>query len=155
MKKIIIISALVLGAGFMFAKDKATKLLSEYENVFKQLQIKLGGISNVNVSGSELKANVVLHITNPTPIHLGVDTNNYVTLKKLLFYTQSGNYIGEAHPNISNLQLPAQETTATPSIPVVVPINNNVFSIGIELMTNSKNLQVKAVLEAFNQTYTV
>jgi len=155
MKKILIISAVVLGAGFMFAKDKATKLLTEYESVFKQLKIKLGGISNVNYSNSQLTANVVLHITNPTAINLGVDTNNYVTLKKLLFFTESGKYIGEAHPNISNLQLPAQATTATPAIPVEVPINNNVFSIGIELMTNSKNLQVKAVLEAFNQTYTI
>jgi len=155
MKKIIIISALVVTAGIYFAKDKATKLLSEYENVFKQLQIKLGGISNINVSGGQLTANVVLHITNPTVIHLGVDTNNYVTLKKLLFFTQNGNYIGEAHPNISNLQLPGQQTTPTPAIPVVVPLNNNALSVGIELATNSKNLQVKAVLEAFNQTYTV
>jgi len=87
MKKIIIISGLLLTAGVLFAKDKATELITEYESVFKLLKIKLGGISNVDLSNSQLTANVVLHITNPTVIHLGVDTNNYVTLKRLLFFT--------------------------------------------------------------------
>lgn len=139
----------------MFAKDKATTLISQYESVFKQLKIKLGGISNFDFSGNQLKANVVLHITNPTTTNLGVDTNNYVTLKKLLFFTESGKHIGDAYPDTSVLNLPAQSVTPTEPIPVVVPINNNVFSIGLELTTSSNKLQVQAEIEALNQTYTI
>jgi len=152
MKKIIIISGLLLTAGVLFAKDKATNLIAEYESVFKLLKIKLGGISNVDLSNSQLTANVVLHITNPTAIHLGVDTNNYVTLKKLLFFTESGKHIGDAYPDISKFSLPAQSTIPIPAIPVVVPIK---LSVAVELAMNSSNLQVQAEIEVLNQTYTI
>jgi len=155
MKNIIIISALVLGAGFLFAKGKVKNIIADYEKVFKQLKIKLGGIKNLNISNNKLSARVILHITNPTTTSLGLDTNSYITLKKLLFYTGTGKYIGEALPNISNIQLPAQQTISTPEIPVIVPLNNDIFSIGLELASNSKNIQVKAVIEAFSKTYTI
>jgi len=155
MKKTLFISSLLLGAGLLYAKNKVTTTIADYEAVFKQLKISLAGINKFDFSNGQLTADVSLNITNPTTTNLGVDTSNYVTLKKLLFYTQSGNYIGEAHPNISNIKIPALATTPTDPIPVVVPINNNVFSIGIELATSSNKLQVKAVIEAFNQTYTI
>lgn len=155
MKKILVISSLVLGAGFLFAKEKVTDVLADYEAVFKQLKIKLAGINNLNITSNQLTANVTLNITNPTAVNLGLDTNSYVTLKKLLFYTESGKYIGEALPNISAIQLPAQTTITTPEIPVLVPLNTNAITIGLELLGNSKNLQVKAEIEALNTTYTI
>jgi len=155
MKNIIIISSLIVASAFFLSKEKVKNIISNYENVFKQLKIKLGGIRNLNISNNKLSARVILHITNPTTTSLGLDTNSYITLKKLLFYTGTGKYIGEALPNISNIQLPAQQTISTPEIPVIVPLNNDIFSIGLELASNSKNIQVKAVIEALNQTYTI
>jgi len=155
MKNILIISGLLLTAGVLFAKDKATAVIANYEDVFKQLQIKLAGIKNINISNGMLTANVSLQISNPTTTDLGVDMQNYVTLKKLLFYTESGKYIGEALPNISNIQLPANQTITTPEIPVLIPLNTNAITIGLELLSNSKNIQVKAEIEALNTTYTI
>lgn len=155
MKKTLVISSLVLGAVFLFAKDKVINVLADYEAVFKQLKIKIAGINNLNITSNQLTANVTLNITNPTAVNLGLDTNSYVTLKKLLFYTESGKYIGEALPNISAIQLPAQSTITTPEIPVLVPLNTNAITIGLELLGNSKNLQVKAEIEALNTTYTI
>ncbi|PHS04363.1 MAG: hypothetical protein COA88_13605 [Kordia sp.] len=155
MKNIILISGLLLTAGFLFTKNKVKNVIADYESIFKQLKIKLAGIKNLNISNGQLTARVTLNITNPTTTNLGLDTNSYVTLKKLLFYTESGKYIGEALPNISNIQLPAQQTITSPEIPVIVPLNNNAINVGFELLTNSKNLQVKAEIEAFNTTYTI
>jgi len=155
MKNILIISGLLFTAGVLFAKDKATAVIANYEDVFKQLQIKLAGIKNINISNGMLTANVSLQISNPTTTDLGVDMQNYVTLKKLLFYTESGKYIGEALPNISNIQLPANQTITTPEIPVLIPLNTNAITIGLELLSNSKNIQVKAEIEALNTTYTI
>jgi hypothetical protein len=155
MKKVLIISALVLSSVVLLAKNKVSQVISDYEAVFKQLKIKLSGITNVKISNSQLTGQVSLNITNPTTTSVGLDTNTYITLKKLLFYTESGKFIGEALPNISKIELPAQKTTRLSKIPVVVPLGSDAIGVGIELLTNSQNLQVQAIIEALNTTYTI
>jgi len=152
MKKIILISSLILASGFFLSKEKVKNLIADYESVFKQLKIKLAGIRDLNIANSQLTARVILNITNPTSTDLGLDTNSYVTLKKLLFYTGSGKFIGTAYPEINNIQLPAGKILTTPEIPVIVPIVPDVL---LELALNSKNLQVRAEIEALNTTYTI
>jgi hypothetical protein len=155
MKNTIIISSLVLASLFFLTKDKVSKMLVDYETAFKQLKLKLRDISNVDISNSNLSAGVVLNITNPTTFDLGVDSSNMVVLKKLLFYTENGTYFGTATPEISTIAIPANQTIQTPRIPVLVPLNGNLITLGIELMTNSKNIQVQAEIEVLGKTYTV
>lgn len=154
MKKIAIISALVLGSVILLSKDKVKALFSEYEDTLNKLKIQLNDISDVDISNSTLTAKAILNITNPTLISIGANSGGYITLKKLEFYTASGEYIGVATPNITNIELPAQQTISTPRIPLSIPLNGNIIDLGIELMTNSKNLQVKGEVEAFGKIIT-
>ncbi len=152
MKKAIIISSLLVASAFFLSKEKVKTLLAEYEIIFKQLKIKLAGIRELKIANKELKANVILTITNPTTTDLGVDTNSYIALNKLFFYTENGKFIGTAYPEISNIQLPAGKILTTPEIPVIVPISPDVF---LSLLINSQNIQVKAEIKALNTTYTI
>lgn len=154
MKHILIISALVVGSIVLLSKDKVSALLKQYENTLNSLKIGLGSISNIDISDSVLSADIALSINNPTRLGVGADTGGYIKFKKLQLFTESGQYIGEAKPNISALTLPANTTTLTSKTPLTIPLNGNIVNLGIELFTNSKNLQVKADVEAFGKVFT-
>lgn len=155
MKQKLIIAALVASALIFLSKDKISKTLSKYEDAFNQLQIKLRNISKVYVSSENLTGNISLNITNPTTLDIGVSTNELVLVKNLLFYTQDGTYFGEAIPNLSAISLPANQTTELKTIPIRIPLTGNLIQLGIELATNSSNIQVQAEIEVLGKTYIV
>ena len=154
MKGTLLLGSLIIGAGYYYAKNSFNALLKKYKNAFQELDIELNSLRNLNITGSKLTADVILNLINPTDIDLGVDAKNLVILKKLIFYTQSGLFIGEAYPSLANIMLPRNSTLTTPEIPVEIPLDINAINVGFELLLNSRNIKVVTEIEALNNTYT-
>ena len=152
MKKYLIIGGLtLLGYGVY----RGHKKYREYEGALKKLKIKVSNIRKGGISGGALKADVFLNVINQSNIDLTANTFGFVKVTKLLFYTYSGKYIGEAQVNIDNLELPSNTTTPIEEpIPINVPFNlSSVLGVGLDLLNDSKNIIVKAELEVLGKKY--
>lgn len=151
-KTILGVGALAIGGFAYFGKGK----YDNYKNVLGSLQFNLKSVKNVNLSGGNVLFNVDMELVNPTSTAIDVP-GQQIVVKKLHFYSANGNYLGVATPNISNISMPANGTRLITNIPVKLSLATvgNSFSEILDIIGNTKLLQIKADLEAFGKSFTV
>ena len=152
MKKTIVVTGIALTALYYLGKNKAKAILNNYQEAFRKLIYTIHQVQDIRLSGGQLTAKVSLHIQNNSTIDLTADTSGYITLKKLTFYTKSGNFIGEAFPNITQISIPISQPYISPFIPIQAPLN---AEVALELALDNSSIQVRAEIEALGQTYTL
>ena len=91
-------------------------------------------------------------MSNPTAIDLGVTTLGIVKIKQVQFYsTASGNLIGTANVNISNIDIKPKNHKIIRDIPAVIPVSNALNNIDLFLGKGSDSLKVILIIESFGK----
>lgn len=148
MKKILGIAA-IIGAVAYFGKKK----VDNYQVVFSKLKVKFLGLSGLSFSNGNITFKTTLQVLNPSNIPLDIATGNAVTLRRLLFYNNVGEFLGEATPNLSAIQIPAKSSIELKNIHTEVPITEieDLFGTALSIFQDTKNLKVKVELEALGK----
>ncbi len=149
---LLLIGGVAFGAMY-FGKQKVT----EIKNVVDALLLRVNGIRNFQIETTGVNFDIDLDITNPTKEGLHLSTGNLVTLKRLLFYSESGQFIGESFPNLSGIEIPARGSMNIPNLSTSIDISNigNLFNSAIGIFIDPSKLNVKAELESLGKTYTI
>lgn len=153
MKKILIITSLIFGGAYLYGRHK----LDQYEKAIKELKLGFEQILDVNIQNGYFTGFLVLSITNPTSISLGVNTRGIVELKKLFFYTPKGRLIGTASPEIDKFYIPANDKYIPENpIPFQIPFTiDDILNAGLDFLQDSKNIKVVAEIEILGKTHRI
>lgn len=102
-------------------KNKAQQLVSQFEDIV----IIPVGLKNFSAKWNNGKPsatfNIDLNFINPTPTVFSAD-GVILTLKKIVFYDQNDNYLGETILNMTSLNIPAKSKTIVRNIPIVLDL---------------------------------
>ncbi|WP_281238163.1 hypothetical protein [Flavobacterium praedii] len=102
-------------------KNKAQQLVSQFEDIV----IIPVGLKNFNAKWNNGKPSATfsidLNFINPTPTVFSAD-GVILTLKKIVFYDQNDNYLGETILNMTSLNIPAKSKTIVRNIPIVLDL---------------------------------
>lgn len=149
MKKILFISALVLG-GLAYLGWRKVENLKEH---FSKLKILPIGVSDFKATLKEIRFKVDVQIYNPEPESFDV-SGIIATLKRLNVYWK-GQFLATGSLNITSISIPAKDKLILHDIEVIVPLTN-VMQVLTVLDTISVNdLQVEAVVEALGENYLI
>lgn len=153
MKNLLTIGLIAAGAMYYFGKNK----VQDYSQIAKQLKIKFLGVSGISLKSSTLKFKTNIRITNTSPVDLSLSTGNNIVLRKIKFFTPSGDYLGEATPNVSGIVLPANAHVDLKDIPTVLPLTNlgNLFGDALDIISNPAILKTQFELEVFGKSITI
>jgi hypothetical protein len=145
-------AAAAVGGFIYFGKGK----YDNYNTVLANLQFKIKDIKKLDLVNGLIVFDSDIEILNPSNIAIDVP-GNQILLKKIHFFSNSGAYLGVATPNISNIKMPANGSRLITNIPVKVSLKTvgNSFAEILGIISNPKNLHVKADIEAFGKSVTV
>ncbi|WP_271770467.1 hypothetical protein [Aquimarina algiphila] len=149
---LLLVGGAVIGSMY-FGKQKVT----EIRNVIDALLLRVNGIRNFQLESTGVNFDIDLDITNPTEQGLNLSTGNLVTLKRLLFYSESGQFIGESFPNLSGIEIPAKGSMNIPNLSTSIDISNigSLFNSAIGIFIDPSKLNVKAELESLGKSYII
>ena len=152
MKTILGVAAVAVGGSLFLGRNK----INEYRNLADSLEFDITSVKGVKLQGANVVFDVDIKITNPTNVAVNVP-GDLLLVKTLHFYTPSGKKIGVAHPNISNIQMPANGSREITNIPAQVSLSSvgNSFSEVIGIVSDPNQLRIGADLQAFGKSFTV
>ena len=151
-KAILLASAVAVGSTFIFGNRK----YRNFSEVLEKIEYKIKGVKNLKIIGSTIGFDVDIELVNPTNISVDIPGNR-LTVKTLHFFTPSGKKIGEAHPNVTEISLPANGTRIITNIPTVIDLIaiGSSFSETVAIVLDPDKLITAADLELFGQSFTV
>ncbi|GAA4274956.1 hypothetical protein U6A24_12590 [Aquimarina gracilis] len=153
MKKLLLLGGAAFLASTYFGKQKIT----EIRNVIDSLILRVNGIRNFKFDLTGLNFDIDLNITNPTTENLNLQTGNMITLRRLLFYTDQGEFIGQSFPNLTGIEIPANGTINIANLRTHIDTGNigTLINNAIGLFIDPSKLQVKAEIESLGKLYTI
>ncbi len=153
MKKILVVGGIFALAATYFGKQKVT----EIRNVIDKLLMRVNGIHNFKMDTAGVRFEINLNITNPTNQALSLVTGNMITLKRLLFYSNTGEFIGESYPNLTGIEIPANGNINIPNLKTSIKTANfgNLINNALGVLINPSKLKVKAEIESLGKTYII
>lgn len=146
-KKIVIGSALVIGALAFMSFRKIQKL----KRIFEQLQIKPVGIKNFKATLTDIRFDTDILFVNPT--NEVFDISGYVASLVRLNFFYSNNYIGTAKPTVTEITIPAQNQLLFKNIPVVLPTSAILQNLMTLTAFDINKLEVEAVISVAGKEY--
>lgn len=150
------IGKVILGAAAIAAGGLIYFGKGKYDKVLNNLKFKLKNVKKIDMKKGIITFEIDVELTNT--INQAIDIpGNKITLKNLHFLSPTGAYLGVAHPNISNIQMPANGSRTITNIPVQLSLATigNSFSEVLGVVSNPGSLQIKADIEAFGKSITV
>lgn len=153
MRKLLGITLIAGGLFYYVGRNK----VDEYSKAVEKIKAKFLGIKDVNLSGGNLLFKTNIELQNASVTDISFDTGEYLTLNRILFYTKTGNYIGEANPNISNIDLPAHSKVKIENIPTLLPLKDfgSLLNNALEILDDSSSLKLKLEFTALGKTFLV
>lgn len=151
-KTILSLGALAATGAIYFGKNK----YDEYSGVIDNLKFNLKKVHNIGFSSGNVTLKADVELINPTATAITVPGNR-ITVKNLHFYSLSGNKLGVANPNISDISLPANGRREIQNIPVILDLSSITgnFSEILDIASNTENLKIQAEIEAFGKSFTL
>ena len=151
-KAILMASAVAVGGSIFFANKK----YRNYSEVLDKFEFNMKGVKNIKIIGSTIGFDVDIELVNPTNIAVDIPGDK-LTVKTLHFITPSGKKIAEAHPNVSEISLPANGSRLLTNIPTVVDLIaiGSSFSETLALVLDPDKLVTAADMVLFGQSFTV
>ncbi len=151
-KAILLASAVAVGSTYIFGNRK----YRNYSEVLEKIEYNMKGVKNIKIIGSTIGFDVDIELVNPTNIAIDVPGNR-LTVKTLYFFTPSGKKIAEAHPNVSEISMPANGSRIITNIPTVVDLVaiSGSFAETLAVVLDPDKLVTAADLELFGQSFTV
>ena len=151
-KTILSLGALAATCAMYFGKGKFDK----YREVADRLSLRLKNVGSINFSGGNVLLKVDVELINPTATAINVP-GEQITIKNIHFFTLTGQQLGTATPNLSDINLPAQATRTISNIPVTLPISaigDNISEI-LSILSDTSRLKITADIEAFGKQFTI
>jgi hypothetical protein len=149
-KTILSVGALAATGAMYFGKGK----YDEYREVADRMEFSLKKVKVHNVLQGTLKVDV--EIVNPTATAIEVP-GNLITVRRIHFFSLSGQKLGTATTDISDLALPANGSRRITNIPVQLSlstIGSNLSAV-LEIAQDTDKLKIAADIEAFGKSFTV
>lgn len=117
-------------------------------NDLKEIQVR---VSSIKVKGFNLQSINLLAtvgITNPTGRDININSLGLVTLDKIEFFDKQGQFLGVGYPNITSLNVPAQDTIEVTNVPLQISVKNigPVINTLIAAFTNTGEVTTKTTL---------
>ncbi len=151
-KTLLTVGAVAFGGSLLMGGRK----VASYQSVIDNMQVNVKGIRNIDFKNGQILFNLDAEVVNPTNIAINVPGNS-LTIKNLHFSTLSGAKLGIAHPNYSNLKIPANSSIIVPNIPARFSLVTMSQSFGevFAILSDPQKLVVETDLELFGKTFTV
>ena len=151
-KAILLASAVAVGSTYIFGNRK----YRNYSEVLEKIEYNMKGVKNIKIIGSTIGFDVDIELVNPTNIAVDVPGNR-LTVKTLHFFTPSGKKIAEAHPNVSEISMPANGSRIITNIPTVVDLVaiSGSFAETLSVVLDTDKLVTAADLVLFGKSFTV
>lgn len=111
---------LMIGATIAFAAFLAigTKRTLDLYSQLEKLKVRLGGITDIDISGPEITALIDIVVTNPTMYDMDISKGNPLTISKVFLYDRNGNRTAYAEPDLRAINIPALGEVLLTDIPV-------------------------------------
>jgi hypothetical protein len=156
-KKLIIGLSIVGLAAYFLIKDKAKKITEQFKNI-KFLPVSFSNLNGkFNDFSPYVTFNIDLKVTNPTQEEF--NTNGVVvSLKRLLFYDSSNNFIGGSEINLKNLNIPAASSVIIPNVPILLDVTNTLVNVVKAFTTGNftpSKLKTVAIISVLGLEYRV
>lgn len=155
MKKYLFLGGLAyLGyQAFQFGNNK----VSQVKNVVERLKVRVTSINNVKIVDGGVTFYTNLEVINTTAQGLDVQSNQIVSIRRINFFTEGGQFLGVATPNITGINLPPNQSVNLKSIPTFVEIKNFgvVLDNAIGLFLDPNRLRITTEITALGKTFTV
>ncbi|MCF2875436.1 MULTISPECIES: hypothetical protein [unclassified Tenacibaculum] len=119
-----------------------------------KLQLKISGLSNLDVSIKQIRFNLSFKIINPTAQYIGINTYKLLKLHQIKFYNKRNNaYLGTANVNISNIQIPGKKAIEIKDIPTLLPVENLLSNLDLFQGNIEGKLLIKLQFESLGQHF--
>lgn len=130
--------------------------LDQIKKTAKSLKVSLDGVHDFKIQDKGLAFDVDLKIANPTDTSLKFDSKKLLELDKLSFFTEKGEFLGDAKPEISAIDLPENTETPISGISVFIPIKGPVSFIKnvVNALKKPKQIEIKADVKVLRKTFT-
>lgn len=154
MKKILLLGG---AAAAYWAYKAGSNKVDTIKQTVEALIIKVASVSNFNIIDGGITFNTTLRVTNPTPNPLNLNAQQLVTIRKISFYTNDGQYLGVSYPNITGISIPANGVIMVSDIPTQVKVSNfgTLLNNAIGLFLDPNKLKITTEIDALGRTYTV
>lgn len=144
MKKVLAISALVIGGLIAYGSNKA----SQITGVLSGLKIRVQSIRNIgfDLATQSVRFNVDVQLTNPDSMPLTINSAGAATLTRIVYHDSQNNLIGESFPDLTSINIPAYQSIIVPNVPTQIPIANTGLAVNaiINALSNPSTLRVGA-----------
>ncbi len=119
-----------------------------------KLQLKISGLSGLDVSIKQISFKLSFSIHNPTNEHIGINTYKLLKLHQIKFYNKRNNaYLGTATANLSNVQIPGKRTIEIKDIPTQLPVENLLSNLDLFQGNIEEKLLIKLQFESLGQHF--
>lgn len=155
-KNIFIVAGITIAAAGFVIKDEIERLRS----LFAQFKIAPIAIRNFSakLNGFEptMSFNMDLHFFNPTYQNF-VANGTLMIIKKLLFYDQSGNFIGVSDANIRSLKVDANTGTTVKNVPITLDAKMLIGAVAAMISNGLKpeNIKVEMIVSVLGLEYVI
>lgn len=132
-----------------FGYKKFVKL----QSIFEKVTISIQGVKNFKIQNSMINFFTSVKFTNPTSEDLSV--NGFVAKLVRLNFFYNQNFIATAYPDLSQLEVPANNVLILPNIPVSVPLTSLALNITDIANFNIDLLTTEAVIEVAGNEFII
>jgi len=145
MKKLLVIGGI---AAFLLYR-KVNQKVQNINEALKDIRFQLLGIQDVKVRFSSIQFMATIAIVNDSDIPVSINTLGVATLKRLIFRTNNGDFLGESFPQLSKIDIGPRQSIVIDQIPTQLPIKDLglVFNAALNALANQANIKVTAEIE--------
>ena len=152
-KTLLSVAAVAVGGSVLFGGNKYSK----YRAVMENLKFEIKGVRNVKLNNGIVSVDVDIDVINPSSTAINIPGNNLV-IKTIHFFGPSGQKLGIAEPNISDINVPANGARRITNIPARISLETvgNSFSEVLTIMSNpQEHLKIATEVSVFGKSFTV
>ncbi|WP_281990496.1 hypothetical protein [Aquimarina aggregata] len=153
MKKILLVGAGLIAGAMYFGKQK----IDNVKSTASQLAFRVNRIRNLRFDNEHVFLDLDFDIVNPTQEDLSIQTGNFLTLRRVFFFSTDGELLAESLLGISNLEVPAQGkfNVRNGDFRFSQAVLRDKFNALVNAFIDPSKLVVKAEIEVLGKLYMI
>ncbi|WP_299106016.1 hypothetical protein [uncultured Tenacibaculum sp.] len=149
MKKVILASLAGLG---IYAAYKYHKV----KNGITKINAKITGVNGVAIDFDKIKFKLSIALKNNSDTDLGINTFKLLKLSEINFFNkQNGSYLGTSNINVTEIQIPQNDTLHIKDIPTVLPVKNILSNLKLFNKNIEQNLKIVLIFDSLGKRFEV
>lgn len=147
--KVIIGITVIIGLIAFLGYRKYQKL----REMFDKIEIKLVNISSINFTSNAITLNAFIKLINPT--NETFDANGFVVKISRINFFYDNKYIATAHPELTNVEVPANNELVISNIPVIIPYKALLNIVPDITNFNQNNISVETIISVGGNEFSI